>query len=1811
MKKRIFSLLLLVAMLVTAVPVMQASAVEEVEETPKSESVEYVDLNTLYVKEGLVSLFTAFGDNTGIDLTKGTWTDRLNGNVATFKAPHRWFRTGENGVSGGVAFDAWSGYMKTVDGVATYTKGNSGVAFPTENYLINANTSANEARLEFGKENLPAGDFTVEYLALYRPVLIVDADKSTESKVVYYEKDGALLSAYDHGQDGAISAATGAGVRAGDAFGHFYSFRYYIDGSASWGSNKRGSLVWLVGHRWWADGSNYKFVGKNWGNNASTQYALSQGHNGGEAFHTAGKNLFNTYGVFVDEEKDGESGVKALLGLYRDGVAFADSNWYNSSENKPSKNPDNSVEYGASYPLAGTSWVMDKNFWISSNTPTEFYSVRIYDRVLGEDERMRNHVIDVLLYYGIGLTLEQTRDVVFMQRLGVALEGVSLETNVAAKEATKAMIATCVGGLEHVIRYAANEDMTSLFTVYEEGTVDLENGVWRNLLPNGNATFGQKQHWKTRDNGSVGFSMYWGTVINGVYEPSQVYETNAEGKKVLVGYKNTNWNDFGLRLDLGIDLLPADDFTLEYLIQYHPYYVTDGQDNLVYGEDGKPIETYTAATAAGYPMPTDDPRDLHEGTIRIGYLNAHTYTFDGEWGGVGSKRHSGSQWGISAKNDWDWNGGVAFNPMKGSDYFIMQEGIRTYSITRSEAGASNVHLATYQFLKDGDVFYTKEFDGTKNTAAPVDFSIPEYELTGSEDSRYFWLSERYATDFYTIRIYNRVLNEDERKHNIAVDVMNYYGITLSTDVTENDELYEKVKAVLVNADLVENALAKEAEKTNLLAEIKSAVEDYELINQYASPENLTSLFTVHKKDSLNLAKGTWTDIITGKNATFGTFWEQRENGAFGFDAWAGYMTTVDGKATYTAGKADVAFPTTNYIDKNDPTAGYGLTFGISLLPTEDFTVEYMALYRPVLVIDASKSSATEAVYYEENGKLLAAYDIGGDASIPDVVTWACDAFGWFSTRTMNTDGGTGWGGSPRGSVAWMVGHFRWGWGSNFKFVGGCDGTNPNNHTHGMQPANSLVKSYHKAGVNSFFTYSVSVDETVTDTGATEANLRAYRNSAKLFDNAGYINSTANTPCSGDNRGDSYVDYGRMYKADFTGSIQNGSAGAAFYLSSGTPTDFMVVRIYDKALAEEEQKHNLVVDVLNYYSLTLPLAVKSDAALYAEALSLIVNTPIVSSNLERSVVAAELKAGLLKIAGVSLKADNDYAALYVTKGENATLLGLFTAFEGDYSANLATGVWENRAEGSTYGDATLNAEWTRYEKGIGYRIVPVGGKTAKALIQAHGGVSLDNDFENLTNFTVETFAKAYGATDAHGNRISSGSYVAGVGNFRFGMLNCFAWASVGGSLRNRWAVSNVAYPDAWTVTQAYSQNGTSVYWADEMNWYNVGKDVPTAALMTATRVTGDDDSVAYKVTYNNAATAAISMNIDAEEYARVASYTSGGGNFEKDRRFSLFNTVAATIYSIRVYDGPLTAAEKAQNRLADLLYYHDVDLPDGFVENEEAINAVISAVGSITISEVAATKAQNKTKLENAIASVSKQVTIMDATDTVITSKLVITGDDYILPEKIAEKQAIAWYVNGDAKAPGSVVAMTEDITVKPVIIDAPTTAHTVSLKTTARADDLAMRFTATIARADFEAIAEIYGIENLRIGMLITPVAYVEHANGVFTREALRQMVLDKTHDPSSPAFVDVEAGSFYAKTDTTLTIAGSIYRFSDVTKAKNPPFTAIAYIDVVTDDVSFTVYGSYDASVQFRVKDTMLATRPYMTDQQRKWINALLELFA
>ena len=90
MKKKIISLVLLLAMLVTAFPAAVMAKEEPLSvENGRSDTV---DLHALYVDDGLVALFSVLGERAGTaDLSAGTWTDVFGGKTATLGNANRWF----------------------------------------------------------------------------------------------------------------------------------------------------------------------------------------------------------------------------------------------------------------------------------------------------------------------------------------------------------------------------------------------------------------------------------------------------------------------------------------------------------------------------------------------------------------------------------------------------------------------------------------------------------------------------------------------------------------------------------------------------------------------------------------------------------------------------------------------------------------------------------------------------------------------------------------------------------------------------------------------------------------------------------------------------------------------------------------------------------------------------------------------------------------------------------------------------------------------------------------------------------------------------------------------------------------------------------------------------------------------------------------------------------------------------------------------------------------------------------------------------------------------------------------------------------------------------------------------------------------------------------------------------------------------------------------------------------------------------------------------------------------------------------------
>lgn len=205
------------------------------------------------------------------------------------------------------------------------------------------------------------------------------------------------------------------------------------------------------------------------------------------------------------------------------------------------------------------------------------------------------------------------------------------------------------------------------------------------------------------------------------------------------------------------------------------------------------------------------------------------------------------------------------------------------------------------------------------------------------------------------------------------------------------------------------------------------------------------------------------------------------------------------------------------------------------------------------------------------------------------------------------------------------------------------------------------------------------------------------------------------------------------------------------------------------------------------------------------------------------------------------------------------------------------------------------------------------------------------------------------------------------------------------------------------------------------------------------------------------------------------------------------------------------------------------------------------------------------------------------------------------------KTVIAWTYDGKTVAVGDRMTLTGDTTLTPVTIDAPVTNEDVSFRLAeykaGTKSDLAMRFTATLSRADYDKLASLGSV---KLGMLITPADYVLMA-GEFTKEALEAL------NTRNGGYVEVLLDGCYELTETDYIFAASLKSFSETTMKKNPAFASVMYATVTTaSGHTFTVYGGFDPVATHGVMnaaDSLLAGDT-LSATQREWLSALMSAF-
>ena len=1715
-------------------------------------------LDELYVKDGLVALYTAFvGDD--IYLTNSgkniVWQNRLSYSPdATFEKAGWTYNT----TMGGVGYDLIYGQI-----------GKDGVF--TSSYTGDTYSVGNMLRLDL--DMLPKGDFTLEYAARYDLLYVYDA--ATDSLVL--------------ADDAGVTPPNNIVGQPVDVIGFLSSY-----------TTKRGCYWSDVGKNTPAGGLRWRSVDKGGYKGWDNTYGMH-----GLDFGNRGSLQIGVYGITRDESVTGEGDTlvtSAVYTHYLNGAISKDKNGSNAIINATT---EKTVGPGMYYHQDD-----DTEFYLSYKLGTTFYSLRLYNRVLSAAEQKQNRAVDLMRYYDVTLPEAVWED---EEALSAVYEEVATQSfvydavgYVAAKAAVQSVVSAAMHRDTLTDKFAQSEHLTLLFTVYCPETVDLAAGKWTDLVSGKTASFsyGGTNYWKKNADGSVGYTTFYGVV-------------GADGA-VVANSATDNYQKGGNRLQFGLSLLPESDFSVEYFAKYKPIYVYDANeaDYIARADDGSLMETddYMTRAVAYKNLQVEYPID------QLGWFTGITSVLDSTshyWKKENQLQRGSVHWYFNCP-DWYYETSTHQDSYVGStgrsshlpssglnnpkDAYQQNNVINTYGIYVDEtltvaADGTRTTTALFSLYRNAALYDSNAANpnSTANAFGGTFYYDIDTPLTSSHN---FWLSSTRATDFFTVRIYDVALTDEEKQYNYAIDILLYYGIALTDEMWANDGYMAALIQRLLSETALADAVARAAKSVELQAISEALYKDITLVEEmtalYAKPENLTALFTIATPTAIDVANGVWVDYVGNNTAKLGNaskgYWQVRADGAIGYDVIWGEVSHDNIFSEESAHN--------NYKDY-----GTRLEFGIDLLPKGDFTVEYVAEYRPVYFVGPDGNIAGETA---SRTKTPGSQQYGQTQYAP------VDFLGYLTSYTTNRDGNHA-GRSYRGEVAWVI----------------HSPVLPSSHWDHAYFAQTMMKGSDIFQTrNVIRSYAISRTKTTDNTGLVTANYALFRdavsyNSVSMSrkDYEARMEETKNWTVAANGANP----YNPPVITDF--AVED---TGYFYLSERMSTDFYAVRIYNTALSAEEQAQNHLVDLIYFYDIALPEYVLTTEDLFLQLATSTTDIGFTSDAVAREEVLARFKEKLSVIE--KLSADS---TLYVKEG----LVALYTAFTGDGALLTASGnnvIWRNRVFGNA--DATFEKTGWTYNTamgGIGYDLIYGQIDGNGTFSASYAGNTYDNnnmlrlDLALLPkeDFTLEYVAR-YDSQYCYDARVGelviakqSGVSSATTPNHITQPVDVIGFLSSytthrgnifeSGRDKLRWrTVDKLGYK---TWTNDYGMSGCDI---ENRISYEIG----TYAITRDESVTGAGDTLVTNATYTHYLDGKIAKTIGNSDAKNIASSATTYGanryfNHDDDTEFYLSYKLGTTFYALRIYDRVLTDAEKAQNRLADMIGYYDILVPENFTENEERYNYALSLAQTYVFAKTESEYNKAKTALQTAIAGSGKEVTIIvDGEETVLT----VYGDTYLLPKTVDGMTLVAWrYEHADGTVtrcePGELITLEDKTTLRALAITAPETKYGVTVKAMA-SDGFGMRFTASLDKQEYLALVEEYGAGYIRMGMLIAPKAYVDRA-GAFTREALWKFVTSNAVD-TSRAFVQIDARGFYAIDEDVYTLSGTLYKFSEKTMDKNPAFAAIAYLDIDTDkdgEVDKTVYGTF-ASNTCRTPRQAIESIEYMniqmTDTQRKWVDAFMQKY-
>ncbi len=381
----------------------------------------------------------------------------------------------------------------------------------------------------------------------------------------------------------------------------------------------------------------------------------------------------------------------------------------------------------------------DSLFYLFRSTPVDVYAIRLYDAVLTAYETAYNRFIDLLAYAKVDFSLVKNLDAESFAFLVNTFSTGSFSDKASLESGLEEMIKLMKSDWSPEESLYVTDGLTVLLSSFDgfstSARIDEGSVIWANAVTDG--TYGTLigRGWHRSEDG-------------GLRIRDTVPQSVADAQTVS-SYRKAQGNEYYLNLDYSF--LPAEDYTIETVLAPEGITVEDYEGNITrYFDDHSKYGMYYE-------------RAFVLGAFRCMGMACYSHNVNG---------NMERRWLYQSEGGWD-----DFKPLPQRNHVGTDKALAAlnvgqivnYSILHdySEEGEEKLPNSQYTVLRDNVSYMTVAIDS--------EMYIAKDDV---KDQR-FNIWRGLASTMYSVRVYDRLLTEDEKLQNRVADICYYFDLDVT------------------------------------------------------------------------------------------------------------------------------------------------------------------------------------------------------------------------------------------------------------------------------------------------------------------------------------------------------------------------------------------------------------------------------------------------------------------------------------------------------------------------------------------------------------------------------------------------------------------------------------------------------------------------------------------------------------------------------------------------------------------------------------------------------------------------------------------------------------------------------------------------------------------------------------------------------------------------------------------------------------------------------------------------------------------------